>query len=111
MTTTAVKLPDPEVTKIWELHTGTLVEIYTDGRAEIMRCDWMLRVPSGHPEPDSEADCWTYIECGGRQRYIEDGQRIECEDGHRTGYTPEAAREEWEREQTERSIWAYGGRS
>lgn len=27
-------------------------------------CNWLVRVPSGHPEPDCEADCWMEVECG-----------------------------------------------
>ncbi len=29
-----------------------------------MKCSWIIQVPSGNPEPDSEADCWQFVECG-----------------------------------------------
>jgi hypothetical protein len=39
---------------------------YTDARgvATLATCGWLVEVPSGHPEPDSPADCWTTVECG-----------------------------------------------
>lgn len=43
-------------------------------------CTWTTEVPSGHPEPDSEADCWKFVECGAPARDIVDGW--ECENGH-----------------------------
>lgn len=55
-----------------------------------MNCTWIVRVPSNHPEPDSEADCWREIECGAPVEIIRydvtddsgwsDGWR--CESGH-----------------------------
>jgi hypothetical protein len=104
MTTT----PEPEAFEIRALASGTLVEVAPDGRAELLRCSWLLRVPSGHPEPDSEADCWTEIECAATYRWIEGGERMECEHGHRFGWTPRAAEEEFAREDAERRAWQRG---
>lgn len=106
MTTTTV---GPQATEVRALNSGTLVEVFPDGRAEVIHCSWLLRVPSGHPEPDSEDDRWRIVECGATYRFIEGGERWECEAGHRFGWTPTAAHEEWEREQSERAEWMHGG--
>lgn len=100
MTTLA---PEPQASEIRALNSGTLVEVDpATGTAEILRCDNLRRIPSGHPEPDSEEDCWTIVECGASYRWIEGGERMECEAGHRFGWTPTAAFEEWVAEDCER---------
>jgi len=43
-------------------------------------CTWQLEVPSGHPEPTSEADCWKSVTCGAAVTDVADGW--ECENGH-----------------------------
>lgn len=104
MTTTTT----PQASEVRALASGTLVEVTPDGRAELLRCSWLLRVASGHPEPDSEADCWTEVECGATYRWIEGDERMECEGGHRFGWTPRAAEEEFVREDAERRAWQRG---
>ena len=106
MTTTT---QEPLATEIRALASGTLVEVFPDGHAELVRCSWILRRPSGHPEPDSEADLWTEFVCDATYHWIEGGERMECENGHRFGWTPTAAAEEWEREQADRAEWMHGG--
>lgn len=59
MTTTHVLYPDRVV-----LRSGRLADVDERGRAELVTCPWLVQVPSGHPEPDSEADCWLTIPCG-----------------------------------------------
>lgn len=44
-------------------------------------CTWEHMVPSNHPEPDSEADCWKVVQCGETVSDIVDGWA--CEGGHR----------------------------
>jgi hypothetical protein len=66
------------------LASGTIVDM--DGcLATFVTCDWLVRVPSGHPEPDSEADCWREVECGARLVVLP-GVALEnghtCENGH-----------------------------
>lgn len=46
-------------------------------------CPWLVEVRSNHPEPDSPADMWITVECGGRVSTVDgypDGWR--CEHGH-----------------------------
>lgn len=75
-----------------------------DGRIvrqlEDATCTWLVRVPSGNPEPDSPADCWRIVECG-RPVYSLGGPGDEfdhttCEAGHvRHAYgSPEQQAEE-----------------
>jgi hypothetical protein len=60
---------------------------YTDerGRATLATCPWHVQVPSHHPEPDSEADCWLEVPCGAPlfaiDRDLEAGWH--CSNGHR----------------------------
>ena len=43
-------------------------------------CHWHIQIPSGHPEPDCEADCWKIVECGAAVTYDHGG--FSCENGH-----------------------------
>lgn len=94
------------------LTAGTLVDVpERGGKAEIIKCSWLVRVPSGNPEPDSEADCWTEIECGARVREhpnyrgFEPGEATICDNGHdrlplEIEWAPGGVG--WQREQAER---------
>lgn len=72
------------------LTAGTLVDVpERGGKAEIIKCSWLVRVPSGHPEPDFPEDCWTEVECGARVREhpsyrgrFEPGEATICDNGH-----------------------------
>ncbi len=72
------------------LTAGTLVDVpERGGKAEIMRCSWLVRVPSNNPEPDSEADCWREVECGAKVREhpsykgrFDAGEATICDNGH-----------------------------
>jgi hypothetical protein len=46
------------------LRSGRVAYIDADRKATLETCTWLVRVPSHHPEPDSEADCWLEIDCG-----------------------------------------------
>lgn len=49
------------------LNSGT--EVYVDavtGKVTFRTCTWLVRVASGHPEPDSFADTFMDVECGTR---------------------------------------------
>jgi hypothetical protein len=59
MTTTHALYPDRVV-----LRSGRLADVDERGRAELVTCPWLVQVPSNHPEPDSEADCWVTRDCG-----------------------------------------------
>jgi hypothetical protein len=49
------------------LNSGTVVMVDTvTGIATFRTCFWLIRVPSGHPEPDSFADTFRDVECGAR---------------------------------------------
>jgi hypothetical protein len=69
-------------------------------------CPWQVQVPSGNPEPDSEADCWMIVECGAEVTLTHDDQGWRCVNGHEhipieialAPFGPE-----WEREQADRS--------
>jgi hypothetical protein len=80
------------------LRSGRIAHVGADRRAELATCPWFVRVPSNHPEPDSEADCWTEVDCGAPLFAI-DGD-IEagwhCANGHRhlTYGSPAQQREE-----------------
>ena len=93
------------------LASGAIVEIDARGRAQFVTCDWLVEVPSGHPEPDSLADCFVLVGCGARVRvhpaYLND-PRVEdvmdatiCENGHdRVSYASGlSADSDWEREE------------
>jgi hypothetical protein len=46
-------------------------------------CEWLVQVPTGNPEPDSEADLWTEEECGAPiVATAHDGQSWRCAAGH-----------------------------
>lgn len=71
------------------LTAGTLVDAPEGGgKATVVTCSWLVRVPSGNSEPDSEADCWREIECGARVRVhpsylgFEPGEATICDNGH-----------------------------
>ncbi len=50
-----------------KLNSGTEVLVDTEtGKATFRTCFWLIRVPSGHPEPDSFADTFMDVECGAR---------------------------------------------
>lgn len=73
------------MTTIRSLRNRRLVEVDERGRATFLTCSWLVQVPSGNPEPDSEADCWTIVECGAPLFAVpgyeaEDGWR--CAHGH-----------------------------
>jgi hypothetical protein len=67
------------------LRSGRIAFVDANRRAELATCPWFVRVPSNHPEPDSEADCWREVACGAPLFAI-DGD-IEagwfCDNGHR----------------------------
>lgn len=44
-------------------------------------CDWLVRVASGHPEPDSIEDTYRDIECGAHLMFNGYGS-FKCEAGH-----------------------------
>jgi hypothetical protein len=46
------------------LRSGRIAHVDSRGRATLSTCPWLVEVPSNHPEPDSEADCWNIVECG-----------------------------------------------
>jgi hypothetical protein len=48
-----------------------LVDAVT-GKVTFRTCGWLVRVPSGHPEPDSFADTFMDVECGVRLANHED---------------------------------------
>lgn len=62
--------------------SGTLAWVDDKGRAEVMRCSWLVEVPNGNPEPDSRDDMYDVVECGGRVKGDPNGV-TECEHGHR----------------------------
>lgn len=93
------------------LASGALAHDNAPGKATILRCDWLVRVPSLNPEPDSEADCWREVECGETVRVHPDypnaplGDATVCDAGHdrlsmeieHAPYGPA-----WQREQADR---------
>ena len=49
------------------------------------KCQWLIQVPSGNPEPSCEADLWAAQECGGAVEFLEDGADNDswaCQYGH-----------------------------
>jgi hypothetical protein len=46
------------------LRSGRIAYVDADRKATLETCPWLVRVPSNHPEPDSEADCWLEVACG-----------------------------------------------
>lgn len=73
------------------LASGAVASLTPRGRvqvAEVVRCGWLVRVPSGNPEPDSESDCWNEVECGATFRVdprFPDaclGEVLICDNGH-----------------------------
>ena len=66
-------------------------------------CTWIVQVPSGNPEPDSEADCWSYVDCGAAVTEV--GVGWECEAGHSYKGIEEESRLDWIREQEDRNSY------
>lgn len=71
------------------LASGTVVAVATaTGKVsyppadQVMACTYLVRVPSGNPEPDSENDCWLILPCGEPALVIKD-EGWECIHGHR----------------------------
>ena len=67
------------------LASGRIAFLDDRGRAELATCPWHVQVPSHHPEPDSEADCWLEVPCGAPlfaiDRDLDAGWH--CSNGHR----------------------------
>lgn len=61
----------------------------------LITCLWLVLVPSGNPEPDSEADCWREVECGAPVTDVVDGWT--CEAGHSHYYYGSPTQQEQER--------------
>lgn len=73
-------------------------------------CPWTVLVPSGHPEPDSEADRWKEVACDAPLHPDPPDGEV-CDAGHRFGNLERRLApfgEEWEREQAERVEGGYG---
>lgn len=52
---------------------------------ENYKCDALVQIPNGHPEPDSPSDLYDIVECGAKVTLIyRDGNLAghECEAGH-----------------------------
>lgn len=47
-----------------KLNSGLEVLVDEKGRVTFRSCYWLVRKPSGHPEPDSFADTFVDVECG-----------------------------------------------
>jgi hypothetical protein len=62
------------------------------------RCDWLIRVASGNPEPDFPEDLWTEIECGAQLTVNEYGS-WRCASGHEHVSYADPARGAWDVEQ------------
>lgn len=56
---------DTSVIRTLNSGTKVFVDVVT-GRATFPTCPWLVRVASGHPEPDSFADTFMDVECGRR---------------------------------------------
>ena len=95
-----------------KLAGGQLVDIDPQtGVAKLLRCDWIVRVPSGNPEPDFPEDLWTHLPCGGRMYahpdFLQDPGAWVCEHGHSyAGLENEvgAYGREWENECSSREL-------
>lgn len=68
------------------LLSGLLVETSETGVYTAVTCDWLVRVPSGNPEPDFPEDLWRIVPCGAKVRrhpdYPERNDATMCEHGH-----------------------------
>lgn len=60
--------------------TGAILLADARGVYAVWRCDWLVRVATGHPEPDSFADTFRDIPCGHIMRQV-DGYPT-CDGGH-----------------------------
>jgi hypothetical protein len=65
-------------------------------------CPWLILVPSGNPEPDSEADMWREVECGA-PLHDDPPDGCCCENGHVFGNLERRWMEEAETEALERA--------
>lgn len=71
-----------------QLASGTLVEPVENKFGQTIwtpvTCDWLVEVPSGHPEPDFPSDLWITVECGAKLKrhpeFPEHGSI--CDHGH-----------------------------
>lgn len=65
------------------LNSGTSVFVHNvTGKVTFRTCYWLVRRPSGHPEPDSFADTFVDVECGARvanDRELCDGHQAQCD--------------------------------
>lgn len=67
-------------------------------------CDWLVRVPSGNPEPDFPSDLWREVECGAKLR-TDGANGWACANGHYGGNLETRLApfgEEWQNEQNDR---------
>ena len=61
---------------------GLIVEVDCTGHTSPAACTWLVRVPSGNPEPDFIEDTYRDVDCGAR--LFDDGHfSYHCEAGHR----------------------------
>lgn len=82
-------MTNPRITGIARLASGALAFVDpATGKAKVWTCDWLVRVASGNPEPDSESDCWVEVECGAKVRVLDGfpnaplGDAVICDGGH-----------------------------
>lgn len=68
-----------------ELTTRTGAVLEASGRGfKVARCNWLVEVPNGHPEPDSRADMFDIVDCGEVLRTHGADGRL-CDAGHEFG--------------------------
>ena len=65
------------------LNSKAVTWVQDNGKAEIQRCSWLVRVASGNPEPDSFSDTFMDIDCNAIVRSL-DGTvaHTACDHGH-----------------------------
>ena len=61
-------------------------------------CGWLIRVPSGNPEPDFPEDLWLEVECGAELTINEYGS-WRCAAGHEHVSFADPARAGWDAEE------------
>jgi hypothetical protein len=65
------------------LTNGRVVDVADDGRAPFFLCNWLVRVLSNNPEPDSIDDMYLYVDCGARVRSLDGSlDHLSCDAGH-----------------------------